>query len=116
MRDRPDAATLIALARAAEARGTEPSLVTRSLAIAERERQAGTASVEAIRILLVGLWGEGTIGDLLCRLAQEIHAGAYDAAGPAREEIRRVLWAITLQKLRESNPDYLVREQIEAAL
>lgn len=41
------------------------------------------------------------------RLVAEIRAGAGDAPGAARMALRRLLWAMTVQKLAESNPGYL---------
>ncbi|HXY99057.1 MAG TPA: DUF6285 domain-containing protein [Stellaceae bacterium] len=107
MRDPPDAAFLLALAREAEAQGGDAKLAARARAIAERERAAGDAPVERLRRALAERYGEGRIEDLLCRLAGEIRAGAADAPGPARAALRTLLWSMTVQKLAESNPDYL---------
>ena len=107
MRDRPDGATLRRLADAAVERGEDPALVTRAIAIAEREAAFGTAPVEAIRARLARRYGDAPIETLLARLAAEIRAGAFDVEGPAQTELRRLLWDITLLKLAESNPDYL---------
>jgi len=106
MRDRPDGATLaqMAMARAAH---EDRALVERARAIAQRERAAGEAPLEACRGALVALYGEGELGPLLQRLADDIRAGRYDAPGPRREAMRRLLWSMTRQKLAESNPDYL---------
>jgi hypothetical protein len=107
MRDRPDGAMLRALAKAAIERGEDPALVTRALAIAEREAASGTAPVEAIRARLARRYGDAPMAALLTRLAAEIRAGAFDAEGPAQAELRRLLWDITRLKLAESNPGYL---------
>jgi hypothetical protein len=107
IRDRPEGATLRALAEAAIGRGEDPALVTRAFAIAEREAAAGAAPVEAIRARLARRYGDAPIETLLARLAAEIRAGAFDAEGPAQAELRRLLWDITLLKLAESNPEYL---------
>ncbi|HWI29358.1 MAG TPA: DUF6285 domain-containing protein [Stellaceae bacterium] len=107
MRDRPDGASLRALAEQAAERGEAPELVARARAIAAREAAAGAAPVEAIRRELAGRWGEGSIEELLRRLAEAIRAGAFDAPGPEQRALHRALGAITEQKLAESNPDYL---------
>jgi hypothetical protein len=114
MRDRPDGAQLLALARELEEiaprlpseERVDPALLARARAIAERERQAGDAPLAACREALVALYGPGDLADLFERLAREIRAGTYDA-GAERDRVYRLLWAVTLQKLRESNPDYL---------
>jgi hypothetical protein len=107
MRDRPDGPALRAFAEAAIARGEDPALVARALAIAEREAASGPAPVEAIRARLARRYGDAPVETLLARLAAEIRAGAFDAEGPAKTELRRLLWEITLVKLAESNPEYL---------
>lgn len=107
MRDRPSGGQLRALAEAARARGEDAQLIARALAIAEREARFGAAPLTACRDALAALYGAGELADLLSRFAAEIRAGAFDAPGERREQARRLLWAMTLQKLRESNPEYL---------
>jgi uncharacterized protein DUF6285 len=106
MRDRPDGPTLAALAVALAAH-EDRALVERARAIAARERAAGEAPLEACRGALVALYGEAELGPLLRRLADDIRAGLYDAPGPQRDAVGHLLWAMTRQKLAESNPDYL---------
>jgi hypothetical protein len=115
MRDRPEAARLLVLAQELEEiapmlppeQRVDPALLARARAIAEREREAGDAPVAARHRALVELYGEGDFQELFERLAREIRAGTYDAAGAERDRVVRLLWAVTLQKLSESNPDYL---------
>jgi Domain of unknown function (DUF6285) len=117
MRDRPDGAVLLDFARTALLRDLAPhlpaerqheaALIARAMAIAAREAAAGDAPLAARRAALAEIFGHGDLGILLGRLAAAIRAGAYDAPGAAREQVKRLLWAITLQKLSESNPDYL---------
>jgi hypothetical protein len=107
MRDRPDGPTLADLAREASARDEDRDLVARALAIAEREAVAGTEPLDQCRAALAKRYGEGDIEALLLRFADDIRAGVFDAPGPSRAAARRLLWAMTLQKLRESNPEYL---------
>ena len=106
MRDRPDAAFLLALARQAATDGEAPELLARARAIAERERAAGDAPVERFAGAGGALW-RWRIGSLLRRLAAEIRAGAADAPGAEQTALRRLLWAMTREKLAESDPDYL---------
>jgi hypothetical protein len=107
MRDRPDGATLAALAQAAAARGEDGALVARALAIVEREAAAGEKPLQSAHAALAGLYGEGALAALLQRFADDIAAGRFDAPGPAREAALRLLWAMTRQKLNEANPEYL---------
>ncbi len=116
MRDRPGGAALLDFARAAlrdlapllpAERQREAALIARAMAIAAREAAAGDAPLAACRAALAELYGEGNLDTLLRRMAAAIRAGDYDAPGTAREQVRRLLWAITVQKLAESNPDYL---------
>jgi hypothetical protein len=123
MRDRPDAAALLEFARAALLRDLAPllpaerqheaALIARAMAIAAREAAAGDAPLRACQASLAELLGEGDLDTLLRRLATAIRAGDYDAPGAEREQVRRLLWAITRQKLRESNPDYLAASGLD---
>jgi hypothetical protein len=107
MRDRPDGATLAALAREARARQEERELVARALAIADRESLSGAAPLDECRAALAVLYGDGDVVSLLRRFAAEIRAGRFDRPGVGRDQALRLLWTITVRKLRESNPEYL---------
>lgn len=117
MRDQPDGSRLLEFAREALLRDLAPLLpaerqqevafIARAMAIAAREMEAGEAPLVECHAKLAALYGAGDLDSLLRRLAAEIRAGTYDAAGPARAEVHRLLWAMTVQKLGESNPDYL---------
>ena len=102
MRDRPAGAEL---ARLAQAIGGDEALAVRCHAIAAREASAGDAAFAPLSAVLATRYGAD--GNLLKRLADEIAAGAFDAEGPARDWARQILWAITRQKLSESNPEFL---------
>jgi len=125
MRVYPDAATLLDFARVALLRELAPllpaerqhqaTLIARAMAIAAREAAAGAAPLAACHRALAELCGEGDLDTLLRRLADAIRAGAYDAPGAPRDQVERVLWAITLQKLSESNPDYLAASGVRQA-
>lgn len=123
MRDRPDGAALLDFARAALLRDLAPllpaerrhevTLIGRAMAIAAREAVVGDAPLRACQAALAELLGEGDLDTLLRRMAAAIRAGDYDAAGAQRTQVRRLLWAITVQKLRESNPDYLAASGVD---
>jgi len=125
MRDRPDGASLLDFARTALLRDLAPllpaerqheaTLIARAMAIAAREAAAGAAPLVACHAALAELYGEGDLDTLLRRLAAAIRAGAYDAPDETREPVRRLLWAITLQKLSESNPEYLAASGVRQA-
>ncbi|HEY3919649.1 MAG TPA: DUF6285 domain-containing protein [Stellaceae bacterium] len=103
MRDRPSGAELAALA---EALGEEGPLAARCRAVQAREHDAGDAFA-ACRAALVARYGAGEDRFLLERLAADIRGGALDDGSADREALSALLRAITRQKLRESNPDYL---------
>jgi hypothetical protein len=107
MRDRPDGSTLAEFARQATAREADSELVADALAIAEREAVAGQAPLEECRAALLQRYGEGDVEALLHRFADDIRAGVFDVPGPPRDAALQLLWAMTRQKLRESNPEYL---------
>ena len=116
MRDRPDAEILLALTRQTleELAALEPAarreaagLIERCLAIVERELSYGASGFAECRMMLAALYGENWQEGLLARLAADIASGAFDAPGSRRDALYRLLWRITMQKLRESNPDCL---------
>lgn len=117
MRDRPSGAELLALARELlltelaallpEDRRDQATTIAQCMTIVERELRFGDAPMAASHAALAALCGKGEREILLRRLADDIRAGMYDAPSPRRETVRRLLWSITLQKLRESNPDFL---------
>jgi hypothetical protein len=117
MRDRPDGATLLAFAREVllrelapllpEERRADADAIAGAMAIAERELRNGEALLTPCRDALTGLYGAGDPDVLLERLARDIRAGDFDAPGPRREAVRKLLWSMTRLKLHESNPDFL---------
>ncbi|HVA12020.1 MAG TPA: DUF6285 domain-containing protein [Stellaceae bacterium] len=104
MRDRPSGAELVALA---QEQHQPAALAARGRAIAARERLYGDEAFAACRAALAARYGAGDDGALLARLAADIRAGALDEGRPERPALAALLDAITRQKLRESNPDYL---------
>lgn len=104
MRDRPSGEALAALALSID---DGDALVSRCLAIAARESSAGEAAFAPMRGSLAARYGAGGDCALLRYLAGEIAAGAFEEAGDARDWALCLLWDITRQKLRESNPEFL---------
>ena len=104
MRDRPSGAALVVLA---DAFGATDALGMRCRAIAAREHSAGEEAFDMIRAALIARYGAADDNALLTRLGADIRAGALDEGQAGRAALAALLRAITQQKLRESNPDYL---------
>ena len=116
MRDLPSGPELESLAREWEERGidglppkeraTAAAMIERCRAIARREAAAGTDALAPIRAALAALY----VGDQskhFAQLAAEIRSGALDAPSARRDRVLALLWSLTLQKLRETNPRFL---------
>lgn len=106
MHDRPSGAELVALAQAL---GASDALARRCHAIAAREAAHGDEAFAACRAALTVRYGAAEDRVLLERLAADIRGGALDEASAERDALAALLRAITRQKLRASNPDYLDR-------
>jgi hypothetical protein len=98
MRDPPDAAALLALAT-----DNDGALAARARAIAAREAAAGEGAYAAVRRALSELYGAAPDAVLLAKLAADLRAGRFDGD----LQIARLLWDFAVQRLRESNPDFL---------
>jgi Domain of unknown function (DUF6285) len=113
MRDLPDGARLAALAAdfaasdlerlPPELRRLTLAMIERCRAIAQSEAGQGMAALAPFQQWLEREYGPGDTAAHFLRLTQEIRAGRYDDSA----EVRRLLWELTLQKLRESNPKFL---------
>ena len=114
MRDLPLAADLVALAAAVprEDRQREDALVARCRDIVAREQVCDATAYDAVRAALIALYGSGDDAALLGRLAADIRSGRLDRPGPERMQAERLLFQLTAQKLRESNPAFLVETHI----
>jgi hypothetical protein len=110
MRDLPSGEEL---ARLAPELGGDAALSARCQAIARREESAGGDAFAAIRDALAARYGASDDQALLASLAAEIERGVFDAPGGARDWARRLLWDLTRQKLRLSNPDYLTAHGLD---
>ncbi|HUK06289.1 MAG TPA: DUF6285 domain-containing protein [Stellaceae bacterium] len=89
------------------------AMIERARAIAKREAKAGEAALAPVRAALERLYGPGDPAEHFHRLTQDIRAGRFDPPTARRGEIRDLLWALTLQKLRESNPGFLRAHGLE---
>ncbi len=110
LRDRPSGVELSMLAR--EIGGGDP-LAARCAEIASREREGEAAAFATCRARLAARYEAADDRTLLARFADDIRAGAFDAAGAARDWARAVMTDITVQKLRESNPEFLAANRFE---
>lgn len=124
MRDLPTGPQLEALAREWEASGLDrlPSeergavavMIERCHAIAHREAAAGEAAMAGVSEALASLYPEAAeAAERLAWLAREIRSGGLDAQDGRRRRALAALWALTLQKLRESNPRFLAAHGID---
>lgn len=117
MRDPPAASQLLDLATAVLARGADEAerrRAQRCIEIAAREQSAGDGAYAEIARSLARLYGVGDATSLLRRLAFDIRAGRFDAAGPHRAGILCLLRALVVQRLRESNPGFLASTDFDA--
>lgn len=126
MRDRPDGARLVALAREilveelvpllpAEAR-IKARLVATCMAIAGREAEAGFAPLAEIDAALRQFYateGEGEGEALLRRFASDLRRGAFDAEPSQQRAARAILWRMVVVKLREGNPAFLAANGLD---
>jgi len=122
MRDLPSGRELATLAEqerqrldtlTPEERALTLAMIARARAIAEREAAAGDAGLSGIRATLQRLYGEGDADVQFRRLAEDIRAGSCDSGTADHEAVRLLLWELTLQKLRESNPSFLSAHGLE---
>jgi len=96
-----------------EERAVALAMIKRCRAISDREEAAGEAALAPIRAALAVLYDGDESSAALARLAADIRGGKFDAPDDARERVRAVLHALTLQKLREGNPRFLAAHGIE---
>lgn len=110
MRDAPDTSVLLDLAAEflarADATQDERRLADRCHDIAARERRYGMAGYDAFHAELTQRYGTQDAATLLRQLAAEIRAGRFDAPGPERARIGRLLLDFAAQRLRENNPAF----------
>lgn len=114
MREQPDGAALLAVAREIlrkellpllpKERSYDALMIANAMGIAERQLRAGDAPQHTEQALLAMLLGEqGSLSYLNRRFAERIRAGDFDASARAQE----LLWNFTVQRVRESAPKAL---------
>jgi hypothetical protein len=114
MREHPDGAELLAIAREVLRKELMPLLpkekayaalmVMNAMGIAERQLAMGAepqSQEQAALILLLNQ--EGGLAELNKVFAKKIRTGDFDASAPAQN----LLWSTTLQRVRESAPKAL---------
>src|SRR5689334_15332035 len=127
MRDRPEGLALLRLAEATLREQVLPALhedkryialmILRALSIAERQLRPDELALESERDLLEVLLDHtqqggdlrAHVGALERELAHQVRSGVFDDHGA----VRRLLWDLTFQRVRESAPRYLESEGIE---
>ncbi len=98
-------------------RQLDARLAAAAIAIALREAAAGDEPALAVAAELARLYGleapqdPGRGEEMLRRFAGDLRAGAL--AGPRERGVRKVLWRLTLAKLREGNPKFLAANGFE---
>ena len=119
VRDLPSGPELLALARDVLLHELMPRLppeahldarfVANSMAIAEREALAGEEPAQGILDDLEKLYGDASSGSprLLARLAHDLRVGAFESSGQRERDAHRILWRLTVAKLRSANPRFL---------
>jgi hypothetical protein len=114
MREHPDGAGLLAIAREVLRKELLPLLpkekaydalmIANAISIAERQLQAGESAQMQERVALAGLLGmQADLADLNREFARRIRAGDFDDAAVAKT----ILWESTVQRVRESAPKAL---------
>ncbi|GHG89011.1 DUF6285 domain-containing protein [Comamonas sp. JC664] len=117
MRERPDGAELLAVAREVLLEELLPLLpgdraysarmIANAMGIAERQLRNGDGPQERARKALSALLGrEGALPALMREFAVRIRQGQFDDSA----EARGLLWASTVQRVRESAPKALSDE------
>jgi hypothetical protein len=115
MREQPDGAQLLAIARAVLKQSLLPLLpkdqhynalmIINAMSIAERQLDYGQTPQQAERVVLCQLLAQDDeLPDLNHAFARAIRSGVMDD----NEQAHRLLWQTTLQRVRESAPKALV--------
>jgi len=113
MREQPDGAALLAIARELlrtelmpllpKERAYEVLMIANAMSIAERQLQSGAAALQAEhRALQVLLQQQGSLSDLTRELAQGVRAGRHDDV-----VAQALIWQSVVQRVRESAPKTL---------
>jgi len=116
MRDLPTSLDLLALARELlldellpylpPERQRDARLIATAMAIASREAAAGQGWQKEVEQTLRDFYGEPGDG-LLARFAADLRNGAFETSPSRAAAARAILWRLTIEKLREANPQFL---------
>ena len=116
MRDLPASLNLLALARESlldeltpllpPERRRDAHLIATVMAIVAREAK-GEGWQQEISELLSKFYGEKEATSL-ARLAADLRNGAFETSPSRAAASRAILWRLTIEKLREANPQFLV--------
>jgi aminoglycoside phosphotransferase (APT) family kinase protein len=90
-----------------EARHRELHLLATAIAIARREARAGEAPGRETLTRLAEFYRCAASQALLPRFAADLRNGAFETSGPRERDARAILWAMTIARLRASNPQFL---------
>jgi hypothetical protein len=123
MRDLPRSRDLLALARELlldellpllpPERARDAHLIATTMAIAARE-QSGEEWQAEIAEALENLYGDRS-ESLLDRFAADLRNGAFETSPSHMAAARAILWRLTIAKLREGNPHFLVANGLRNA-
>jgi len=122
MRDLPTSRDLLALARELlidellphlpPERSRDAHLIATAMAIASRELEHRTGWQEEIGRDLAEFYGDVVT---LRRLAADLRNGALETSPSREAAARAILWRLTIEKLREGNPQFLAANGLTRA-
>jgi hypothetical protein len=118
MRDLPPGLDLLALARELlldellpllpPERARDARLIATTMAIVAREAMAGEGWQRGIEALLGEFYGKDKDGEgNFARFAADLRNGAFETSPSRAAAARAILWRLTIEKLREGNPQFL---------
>ena len=121
MRDLPESRDLLTLSRELlldellpllpPERARDTHLIATSMSIAAREGAGDDWQAEIGERLAELYGGHGT----LARLAADLRNGAFETSPSRETAARAILWRLTIAKLREGNPHFLVANGFRSA-
>ena len=116
MRDLPKSLDLLALARETlldelvpllpPERRRDAHLVATAMAIVSREAAGGEGWQQEVAMLRGDFYEDRSVG--LARFAADLRNGAFETSPSRAATARAILWRLTIEKLREGNPQFLV--------
>jgi hypothetical protein len=122
MRDLPASLDLLALARELlldelapllpPDRVRDARLIATAMAIVSREVSAGERWQQEVETRLGDFYGDRGAG--LLRFAADLRNGAFETSPSRAAAARAILWRLTIEKLREGNPQFLLANELKA--